>query len=283
MHRKNYLTSGEFAKLCGTTKVTLRHYKDIGLLSPAREGENGYLYYDAMQFYDFYAIAVFKQTGTRLCEIKDCMKRQNAGEILELLKKQEKRLEEEKRKLEQMEFMVKNSVNNMSLGFSDLFEEGTPQIVEFKKESLLAIPSEEFHLTQAEQENSDLALISVLKKCRSICEAHEIQTDYQLGAIMTKETFLSGEKEIHSIFMRTNKKQATAYHREKPSGSYLCLLHKGQWRLAEAYRQLAAFIKERNLMIRGDVYAYDLAGFMINGMEKNAMTLISVQVRPPES
>ncbi len=39
--KKGWLTSGAFAALCGTTKETLRHYKDIGLLSPAHQGNSG--------------------------------------------------------------------------------------------------------------------------------------------------------------------------------------------------------------------------------------------------
>ena len=66
--KKGWLTSGAFAALCGTTKETLRHYKDISLLSPAHQGDNGYFYYDVEQFYDFYAIAIFRQTGTPLEE-----------------------------------------------------------------------------------------------------------------------------------------------------------------------------------------------------------------------
>ena len=38
---KGWLASGAFAALCGTTKETLRHYKDIGLLSPAHQGNSG--------------------------------------------------------------------------------------------------------------------------------------------------------------------------------------------------------------------------------------------------
>ena len=43
---KSWLTSGAFAELCGTTKETLRHYKDMGLLLPAHRGDNNYSYYD---------------------------------------------------------------------------------------------------------------------------------------------------------------------------------------------------------------------------------------------
>ena len=41
-HKNGWLTSGAFAALCGTTKETLRHYRDLALLSPAHQGNNGY-------------------------------------------------------------------------------------------------------------------------------------------------------------------------------------------------------------------------------------------------
>ena len=79
MEHRGWMTSGAFAALCGATKETLRHYKDLGLLLPAHRGENGYFYYDAEQFYDFYAIAIFRQTGTPLAEIRRCLRRQGSG------------------------------------------------------------------------------------------------------------------------------------------------------------------------------------------------------------
>ena len=43
--RAAFFTTGQFAKLCSTTKETLFHYDSLGLLKPARVGENGYRYY----------------------------------------------------------------------------------------------------------------------------------------------------------------------------------------------------------------------------------------------
>ena len=37
-HPQGWMTSGAFAAFCGTTKETLRHYKEIGLLVPAHQG-----------------------------------------------------------------------------------------------------------------------------------------------------------------------------------------------------------------------------------------------------
>lgn len=94
--KKGWLTSGAFAALCGTTKETLRHYKDVGLLLPAHKGDNGYFYYDVEQFYDFYAISIFRQTGTLLEEIRRCLQGQNTAKTLELLREQRVRLEAER-------------------------------------------------------------------------------------------------------------------------------------------------------------------------------------------
>lgn len=47
------LKAGEFAHLCSTTKETLRHYKDIGLLQPVAKAENGYQLYSPLQISDY--------------------------------------------------------------------------------------------------------------------------------------------------------------------------------------------------------------------------------------
>ena len=67
--RAAFFTTGQFAKLCSTTKETLFHYDSLGLLKPARVGENGYRYYAASQFFDFDLIAVLQSAGCSLQEI----------------------------------------------------------------------------------------------------------------------------------------------------------------------------------------------------------------------
>ena len=148
MEHRGWMTSGAFAALCGATKETLRHYKDLGLLLPAHRGENGYFYYDAEQFYDFYAIAIFRQTGTPLAEIRRCLGRQDAGETLDLLRVQREALEEERRRLEQMDFVLSGMIRNLELGGAPDLE---PRRAWFPREHLLALPAEELEgLTQRE-------------------------------------------------------------------------------------------------------------------------------------
>ena len=54
MGKQEYLSAGRFAALVGTTKETLFHYDEIGLVVPKRRGTNGYRYYamDQMETFD---------------------------------------------------------------------------------------------------------------------------------------------------------------------------------------------------------------------------------------
>lgn len=270
---KNFITSGKFAKMCNTSKETLRYYKDIGLLIPKYTGENGYQYYDIEQFYEYYAIKLFKRTGTPLSKIKEFLTNQNIPSILNILNEQQKALEKEKIKIEQMQFLVKNSILNISMGLSDSSLSLEPKIAFFKAEHLLAIPHDEFHINKDESDNDDIVLASVLQKYKELCDKFNVQTDYQLGAIMRFE-----DKKITHIYTRVDKVYEVKYYVEKPPGKYLYVIQNGNWNLKDAYQNLFSYIKNNNIKVIGDIYSYDLAGFMINGIEKNSMTMISVQV-----
>lgn len=65
-------STGEFAKLCGTTKDTLFHYDHLGVLKPAITKDNGYRYYHATQLYLFNLITDLNESGVSLAEIKNC-------------------------------------------------------------------------------------------------------------------------------------------------------------------------------------------------------------------
>ena len=178
--QKGWLTSGSFAALCGTTKETLRHYKDIGLLSPAHQGDNGYFYYDVEQFYDFYAISIFRQTGTPLEEVRRCLQGQDAAQTLALLREQWGRLEAERQKLAHMDFVLSRALRNLEFGpVSDM----VPQTAWFGTEHLLVLPAEELEGLMAPSASEDEMLIAVLERCQRLCVQYGIQTDFQLGAI----------------------------------------------------------------------------------------------------
>ena len=60
---QQYLTTGEFAEICGVTKHTLFHYDSIGILKPEHVGDNGYRYYSLKQFSTFDIISMLEGGG----------------------------------------------------------------------------------------------------------------------------------------------------------------------------------------------------------------------------
>ena len=66
----------QIAKLAGTTSRTLRHYGDIGLLSPSSIGRNGYRYYDQAALVRLQRILLLRDLGLGLPQIADVLERE---------------------------------------------------------------------------------------------------------------------------------------------------------------------------------------------------------------
>ena len=63
----------DIARLAGTTSRTLRHYGDIGLLSPTRIGGNGYRYYDDAALRRLQRILLLRELGLGLPAIAEVL------------------------------------------------------------------------------------------------------------------------------------------------------------------------------------------------------------------
>ena len=276
--QKGWMTSGAFAAFCGTTKETLRHYKEIGLLIPAHQGENGYFYYDVSQFYDFYGISIFRLTGMPLHEIRSCMREKNVDKALAQLIEQKRYLGQERHRLEQMEFVLSNTIHNWELG---LIPDLVPRIAYFETEHLLAVPAKELEQQIRSGASEEEMLIAVLGTCKNLCQQYNIQTDYQLGAVHIPEKY-GKYAEISHLYTRIKEAADFPYYMEKPAGIYLYLCCRGHWDISEGYRTLSRYLEEKGLLAERTVYACDLAGFMINRVEKNAMSMISVRLEETE-
>ena len=212
--KKGWLTSGAFAALCGTTKETLRHYKDVGLLLPAHKGDNGYFYYDVEQFYDFYAISIFRQTGTPLEEIRRCLQGQNTAKTLELLREQRVRLEAERQKLEHMDFVLFGALHSLEF---ESRPDMIPRTAWFEREHLLALPVRELEGLMTPEASEDEALIVVLERCRALCSQYGIQTDFQLGAIHQPGS-RAGQGPSATSIPESKKKRTSLIIRRSPLG-----------------------------------------------------------------
>ncbi|WP_063063512.1 MerR family transcriptional regulator [Nocardia violaceofusca] len=90
----------EVAKMSGVTARTLRHYDDIGLLTPAHVGSNGYRYYDEHSLLRLQQILVLRELGLGLAEIAEAV--DSEPDTLAALKRQYARLLAERDRLGRM-------------------------------------------------------------------------------------------------------------------------------------------------------------------------------------
>lgn len=83
----------EFAKISSTNRKTLQYYDEIGLFSPAYVAKNGYRYYSLLQLDRLALIAVLRDLGLPLREIKQYQERGSAEELEHLLEAQSREID----------------------------------------------------------------------------------------------------------------------------------------------------------------------------------------------
>lgn len=78
------LKIGEFSKLSRISIRMLRHYDEIGLLTPEETDPfTGYRYYSAYQRFEAGRITALKEMGFKLCDVAELLRRWNDRETVE--------------------------------------------------------------------------------------------------------------------------------------------------------------------------------------------------------
>jgi MerR family transcriptional regulator, thiopeptide resistance regulator len=91
------LTVKQLAAISGVTVRTLHHYDDIGLLSPAHVGANGYRYYGRKELLRLQRILFHRELGVPLNEIAELLEMEGEDQIGVLLRHREKLAAERER------------------------------------------------------------------------------------------------------------------------------------------------------------------------------------------
>ncbi|WP_069162015.1 MerR family transcriptional regulator [Nocardia altamirensis] len=114
----------DLAKAAGTTSRTLRHYGQLGLLTPSRIGANGYRYYDQNSLVRLQRILLLRELGLGLPVIADVL----AGEQdpaaalrthLELLRQEQDRI---RRQIESVHSTLHKTERGEQLMAAEVFD-----------------------------------------------------------------------------------------------------------------------------------------------------------------
>ena len=113
---QDLLSIKEFSELTGIKQSKLRYYDEISLFQPVKRGDNGYRYYSAPQTIAVNCINVMHSLNIPLKKISGVKKKRNPKQILEILKQQELKLNQELFRLQQAYAIIHT--------YSDLIQEG---------------------------------------------------------------------------------------------------------------------------------------------------------------
>lgn len=267
---QTYYSTGEFAKLCHTTKETLFHYDAIGLLKPKIVKDNGYRYYLSVQYFDYDLIKVLQQTHMSLKEIKEFMESKNNQQFITLLQEKYQQLEVEKKHIEDMQYRITRTMAMMEYNMKR--KQGIAFVEECQKEHILIVPLLSSKMT-------DQDMIEYMSQHLQYCATHHLKKELPLGTIVYKEQLLQNCFHENMYYMHLDKKISDKRYRCKPKGRYATILHKGFYdTIEESFQKLLHFIREHQYPILSDAYEYELINHFSAFHEDQYVISISILI-----
>ena len=127
---KEYLTTGEFAKLFGVKKQTMFHYDDMGIFRPEITDENGYRYYSYNQLEAFSIILMLRETGLSITDIRSQIDSHSPEELVELLRSKSAQIEEMIEHLRWSKEYIERKIKTTEEGISLKQADGNPAVKE---------------------------------------------------------------------------------------------------------------------------------------------------------
>lgn len=119
---------GEIAKLFHLSVSSIRHYEDIGLVTPEYiDPQTGYRYFSIRQFEIFNSIRYLRNLDMPLSEISDFLKNRDVENIEEKLIRQKEIVAEKLRELEKTERKIDNRLRRLKEARESVLDEITVQ------------------------------------------------------------------------------------------------------------------------------------------------------------
>lgn len=258
-----YLTTGEFAKLCGTSKDTLIFYDRQGLLKPSDVNGKKYRRYTLVQYFDYDLINMLKETGSSLAEIKEHLAHREPARMLQLFQQKKIKLDQEKKRIAQRARLVDELIAITKEAISTRY--GIFEIMEMKEQTL-----ELMRIDATVQESEEDCVSSLVEFNRHFESQNRIPTG-PFGILTSRADVLSRNYFAGFFFCGAARQTPKADLHIKPKGKYATIAHLGDVKShKQAYIEFINKIENDNYKIMSGVYAYDLIGYLISDAEASS-------------
>lgn len=242
-----YISTGEFAALCGVTKHTLFHYDELGIFPPAIKGDNGYRYYSVAQLEVFHVISVLKELDMPLADIKAYLDRRSPRELTALLEREAAGLAEKITQLRRMQDLIRRKAVLTREAMAGQI--GTFTLRREPEALLVCTPAPRF--------NDDASTALALTEHVRYCQAHDIYSPYSISSMIDLAVVQAGDLETgySHLYTRVERTPKGAPVFRKPAGVYLTYCHdRGYSDIEAVYHHLLAYAAEQGHTLRTPFY-----------------------------
>lgn len=273
----SYFSTGKFAKICNTTKNTLFHYDQIGLLKPSITKNNGYRYYSVDQIYTYDIINILKNCECSLKEIKDTLDNTDIDTFFKFiddrkttLLQQRERIDKAIQLLDQSSSITRNALQG---------EVNVPYITERDEDTYIIATA-----CNASQSLNNQEIATTLNHHFTMCDSLSTVDRFPLGHIILEQTYNCGELHHAYIYsgIRTPLKDDNEFYSRQQvisKGTYLNIKHKGTYEtIGNAYQELLLYIYSHHLSIASDIYEENLISHFATSSEDEHIIHIFVKV-----
>ena len=273
----SYFSTGKFAKICNTTKNTLFHYDQIGLLKPSITKNNGYRYYSVDQIYTYDIINLLKNCECSLKEIKDTLDNTDIDTFFKFiddrkttLLQQRERIDKAIQLLDQSSSITRNALQG---------EVNVPYITKRDEDTYIIATA-----CNASQSLNNQEIATTLNHHFTMCDSLSTVDRFPLGHIILEQTYNCGELHHAYIYsgIRTPLKDDNEFYSRQQvisKGTYLNIKHKGTYEtIGNAYQELLLYIYSHHLSIASDIYEENLISHFATSSEDEHIIHIFVKV-----
>lgn len=241
------MRSGEFAQLCSTTKNTLIHYDELGILRPTGRDANGYRRYTMLDFTRFNVVRALTQAGFSLAQVRDMLDTPSPARLAQLARDNaealEQRIEELRRSMRLLAEIERQAASAEAAG-------PDPEIITLPARFVLATDRVDALTIDGNWDEVFLADAQLGRELASLGPEEAI-APYGMTATVDK----TGAPRYDGLFYllphkpKVQAEKASSYTFETlPQGTYARLAYASPWSgVGEAYRKLRAFLADEGL------------------------------------
>lgn len=242
MNESTLLSISEFSDFTGVTQSTLRYYDEINLLPAAFRGENNYRYYMPFQIIKLNYINVLIDVGVPLSVIKDMNETRTPASVIELLRRQEVKLDYKLNELRTAYSIVHTYITNIQQGL--IVEDNAVRIEELDDVNYVLGEQNDF------SKDNDTFYEEFVRFCQN-ADKRRINLRYPIGGYHHDiNSFFKAPGRPDRFFSLDPLGSST-----RPEGKYLVAYARGYYgEFGDMPQRIADYAREHDLIFKGPVF-----------------------------